>query len=93
MFIMVVTGLSAHWATGQATQPATVPASTVKYAGRANVVFVSVREEQILASRYGIQSIPVQIFFDKDHSQFKKTTAGDSSHHRCGTRGTHLAGD
>ena len=35
-----------------------------KYNGKANVVFVSVREEQILASRYGIQSIPVQIFFD-----------------------------
>ena len=33
---------------------------------KANVVFVSVRERQILASRYGIQSIPVQIFFDKD---------------------------
>ncbi len=37
-----------------------------KYEGKANVIFVSVREEQILASRYGIQSIPVQIFFDKD---------------------------
>ena len=36
-----------------------------KYEGKANVVFVSVREEQILAARYGIQSIPVQIFFDK----------------------------
>ena len=35
-----------------------------KYDGKANVLFVSVREEQILASRYGIQSIPVQIFFD-----------------------------
>jgi len=31
----------------------------------ANVLFVSVREEQILAGRYGIQSIPVQILFDK----------------------------
>jgi len=36
-----------------------------KYEARANVVFVSVREEQVLAARYGIQSIPVQIFFDK----------------------------
>jgi len=35
-----------------------------KYEGKANVLFVSVREEPILASRYGIQSIPVQIFFD-----------------------------
>lgn len=37
-----------------------------KYKGKANVLFVSVREEQILASRYGIRSIPVQVFFDKD---------------------------
>lgn len=29
-----------------------------------NVVFVHVGEEQILASRYGIRSIPVQVFFD-----------------------------
>jgi thioredoxin 1 len=37
-----------------------------KYDGKANVIFISVRDEQILAARYGIQSIPVQIFFDKD---------------------------
>jgi len=37
-----------------------------KYEGKANVLFVHVREDQILASRYGIQSIPVQVFFDKD---------------------------
>ncbi|MDY7011365.1 MAG: thioredoxin family protein [Planctomycetota bacterium] len=37
-----------------------------KYEGKANVLFVSVRKEQILAARYGIRSIPVQIFFDKD---------------------------
>lgn len=30
-----------------------------------NVEFVHVREEQILAGRFGIQSIPVQVFFDK----------------------------
>ncbi len=41
-----------------------------KYEGKANVLFVSVREEQFLASRYGIQSIPVQIFFDKDGKEF-----------------------
>ncbi|NBB94108.1 MAG: thioredoxin fold domain-containing protein [Planctomycetes bacterium] len=41
-------------------------AMKIKYKGKADVVFVSVREQQILASRYGIQSIPVQIFFDKD---------------------------
>ena len=37
-----------------------------KYKGKANVVFVHVREHQMLATRYGIQSIPVQIFFDKN---------------------------
>lgn len=37
-----------------------------KYAGKANVLFVHVREEQILASRYGVQSIPIQVFFDRD---------------------------
>jgi thiol-disulfide isomerase/thioredoxin len=36
------------------------------YAGRTNVLFVHVRKEQILAARYGVQSIPVQVFFDKD---------------------------
>jgi thiol-disulfide isomerase/thioredoxin len=45
-----------------------------KYEGRANVVFVSVREEQILASRYGIQSIPVQIFFDADGKEVFRHT-------------------
>ena len=37
-----------------------------KYAGKLNVLFVHVGQEQILASRYGIQSIPMQFFFDKD---------------------------
>jgi len=37
-----------------------------KHAGKANVLFVQVREEQVLAARYGVQSIPVQVFFDKD---------------------------
>jgi len=37
-----------------------------KHAGKANVLFVHVREEQVLAGRYGVQSIPVQVFFDKD---------------------------
>jgi thioredoxin 1 len=36
-----------------------------KYEGKVNVIFIHVREQQILASRYGIQSIPVQVFFDK----------------------------
>jgi len=45
-----------------------------KYEGKANVLFVSVREEQVLASRYGIQSIPVQIFFDKDGKEVFRHT-------------------
>ena len=36
-----------------------------EYAGRVNVLFVHVGKEQILASRYGVQSIPVQVFYDK----------------------------
>jgi len=36
------------------------------YAGKVNILFVHVRKEQVLAARYGVQSIPVQIFFDKD---------------------------
>lgn len=45
-----------------------------KYDGKANVLFISVREQQILASRYGIQSIPVQIFFDKDGKEVFRHT-------------------
>jgi len=37
-----------------------------KYEGKANILFVHVREEQILAARYGIRGIPGQVFFDKD---------------------------
>jgi len=36
-----------------------------KYKGKINVLFIHVGEEPILAERYGIQSIPVQIFFNK----------------------------
>jgi thiol-disulfide isomerase/thioredoxin len=34
------------------------------YPNKLNVVFVHVGEEQVLAARYGIRSIPVQVFFD-----------------------------
>jgi thioredoxin 1 len=37
-----------------------------KYAGKVNVLFVHVGQEQILAARYGISSIPMQFFYDKD---------------------------
>jgi thioredoxin 1 len=36
-----------------------------KYNGKVDVLFIHVGQEPILASRYGIQSIPLQIFFDK----------------------------
>lgn len=36
------------------------------YPEKLNVVFVHVREEQVLAARYGIRSIPVQAFFAAD---------------------------
>lgn len=35
------------------------------YSNRMNVVFVHVGENQILGARFGIQSIPVQVFYDK----------------------------
>jgi len=36
-----------------------------KYKGKLNVLFVHVGQEPILAERYHVQSIPVQIFFNK----------------------------
>jgi len=36
-----------------------------KYKGKVNVLFVNVKEKPILVGRYGIQTIPVQVFFDK----------------------------
>jgi thioredoxin 1 len=35
-----------------------------KFSDTLNIVFLHVRENQVLAGRYGIQSIPVQAFFD-----------------------------
>jgi thioredoxin 1 len=37
-----------------------------KYATKANVIFVHVGENQVLAARYGVSTIPLQVFFDKD---------------------------
>lgn len=37
-----------------------------KYKGRLNVLFVHVGQEEILAARFGIKYIPVQVFFDKN---------------------------
>jgi len=36
-----------------------------EYKGRVNIMFVHVKEEPILANRYGVETIPVQVFFDK----------------------------
>ena len=45
-----------------------------KYAGRLNVLFIHVGQEQILAARYGIQTIPVQFFYDKDGKEVFRHT-------------------
>lgn len=42
---------------------------TTEYEGKANILFVHVRNEQVLAARYGINLIPVQVFFDKDGNE------------------------
>ena len=45
-----------------------------KYDGKANVQFVHVGEQPILAARFGIQSIPVQVFFDKTGKEVYRHT-------------------
>ncbi len=45
-----------------------------KYAGKLNVLFVHVGQEQILASRYGVQSIPTQFFYNKDGKEVFRHT-------------------
>jgi thiol-disulfide isomerase/thioredoxin len=41
-----------------------------EYTGIMNVEFVDVREHQVLGARYGVSSIPVQVFFDKNGKEF-----------------------
>jgi thiol-disulfide isomerase/thioredoxin len=41
-----------------------------EYSGKVNVLFVHVRKEQVLAARFGISSIPVQVFYDKDGKEY-----------------------
>jgi thiol-disulfide isomerase/thioredoxin len=41
-----------------------------KYKDNVNVLFINVTEEPILASRYSVQAIPVQIFFDKTGKEY-----------------------
>ena len=44
------------------------------YEGKAEILFVHVGEEQILAARYDVRSIPVQVFFDKDGKEVFRHT-------------------
>jgi len=39
------------------------------YAGQCNVLFCHVGENPMLAARYNVQSIPVQVFFDRDGNE------------------------
>lgn len=45
-----------------------------KYAGKLNVLFVHVGQEQVLAARYGVQTIPTQFFYDKDGNEVFRHT-------------------
>ena len=40
-----------------------------KYEGTINIVYIPVAENQILASRFHVQAVPVQVFFDKKGKQ------------------------
>jgi len=45
-----------------------------KYTGKLNVLFIHVGQERILAARYGIQSIPMQFFYDKNGKEVFRHT-------------------
>ena len=45
-----------------------------EYAERCTILYVDVREEQLLAARYGVQAIPEQVFFDKDGKEVFRHT-------------------
>ncbi len=45
-----------------------------KYDGKLNVVYVHVGKEQVLASRYGVQGIPLVLFFDADGREVLRHT-------------------
>jgi thioredoxin 1 len=42
------------------------------YRGRANVLFIDVREDQAAARRFAIQMIPTQVFFDARGKEVKR---------------------
>ena len=41
-----------------------------EYAGKLNLLFVHVRKEQVLGARFGVSSIPLQVFYDKSGKEF-----------------------
>ena len=43
-----------------------------EYAGRASIVFIDVWEHREQAQRFGIRSIPTQIFYDKQGKEIKR---------------------
>jgi thiol-disulfide isomerase/thioredoxin len=43
-------------------------------AGKANVLFVDVRKQQVLGSRFGVRTIPLQVFFDRDGKEVFRHT-------------------
>jgi thiol-disulfide isomerase/thioredoxin len=45
-----------------------------KFPDTLNIVFLHVRENQVLSGRYGIQSIPVQAFFDENGQEVFRHT-------------------
>jgi len=49
-----------------------------KYKGKLDVVYVEARQEPVLAARYGIESLPTQIFFDKDGKEVSRTVGCSS---------------
>ena len=46
------------------------------YRGKANVLFVDVREDRTAADRFGIQMIPTQIYFDANGKEVKRVIGG-----------------
>lgn len=42
------------------------------YRGRANVVFVDIKEEKNMPRKYGIQLIPTQVFYDAKGKEVKR---------------------
>ncbi|MCX6089439.1 MAG: thioredoxin domain-containing protein, partial [Candidatus Atribacteria bacterium] len=44
------------------------------YSGKCSVLFIDVRNEQVLAARYGISVIPTQLFFDPSGKEISRHT-------------------